>query len=684
MVKPRKKTGASSTKLPPWVLVVPMVIGTLLLVVLSLTLLVTPRKGALALVYTQLPPTTPVAGVNTTLTTSTTTTGGVTTTTTTSGGPTTPPGGYVSHNMTCPPDITVTFASQLLTSETGTPTVDPGNYNGCSSPVTSYVDTPEMVTSKKKRERAFKGHRNLEWEDHAGNELLVTSVEEGRSPGEFPHKTPTNDKRTAFAPQNNIQTTGPFYNTPYTGEAYPDATSAVSNDRVVSVVKTLSGSLYTVTSIDYSVVLGQFSAASALAMPNGTCTTSQGDGHILFDYHAQRWILLERAGSPTLGVYYLCVYVSFNSNPLGMYTAFEISFGGIMPSFPRMGVWNNVYALSINATVQNTCVIDRAELLNGTFVGFCVTPLSGTLSGFTTQSWAPMSLDGDSPQAPTATENGLGQGFGAVFMRHRDDEFHNGQTTPAFDIIDVEHWSNINFTTQTYLTLRYPISIQDFDSSFAGCPSVDSCIPTPGVHVDPVREYLTHQLLYRNRGAFEEKVVGSFVSHANGVDVARVRWFELSFQMPTPTIAPQFVLYEEGVLPYDDGLHRWLPCITQDANGTNIIIYNYANATTMPGLATTYRAASDPASTMRNEHISFTANPVQAAPTSTGWGQYASIHSWPDGPQRWFFASHSYMDGGNWNNVLYRLRIQGELINRTWTADDGCNVTTCQQFIIID
>jgi len=689
MTRPRKVSNA----LPSWVLVVPLVIGALLLVALSFTLLVAPRKGAQALLYTQLthPPST---GLNTTatsvLTTTTTTTTTVITTTTSGGGgvPTTPPGGFVPLNMTCPVNITVTFSSMLLPTETGSPIVNAGNYIGCNSPVTSFIDTPHMITSKKKKKRRIvdKRHLNLDWETHFGTELMVGNVLKSRSPGEFPEQpiVINNGKRTPFAPQNNIQTVGPFYNTPYTGESYPDATSVASHDRVVSVVKTSSGSLYTVTSIDHSIVLGQFNAANTLAMPNGTCTTSQGDGHVLFDYHAQRWLLLERAATPTLGIYYLCLYVSFDSNPLSMYTAFEISFGSVIPSFPRMGIWNNVYALTINATVDNTCVIDRELLLNGTFSGFCATPLSGLLSGFVTQSWTPICLDGDSPVPPTVTENGLGSGIGAVFMRHRDDEFHNGANTPLFDIIDVEHWSSINFTAQTYITLRYPISIQDFDSSFNGCPSPESCIPTPGVQLDPAREYLTHQLLYRNRGPLEQKVVGSFVSHANGIDIARVRWFELSFEMPTPTVAPQFILYDEGILPYEDGLHRWLPCIAQDANGTDVIIYNYANATTLPGLATTYRTRHDPASLMRDEHISFAANPLQSPPTNSGWGQYASIHSWPDGEQRWFFASHSYMDGGNWNNVLYRLRVQGEVINRTWTADDGCNITTCEQFIEIN
>lgn len=698
MVRPLTRNRPPANVLPNYVLVVPLLLGTLVLVALSFTLVVAPRKGASALLYTQLSTSSTASTSSTTTSgggTNTTTSSGGVTTTTSGGGATIPPGGFTALTMTCPPNITITFGDMLLPMYTGTPNVTAGNYVGCTSPVTTYEDMANGLISsskkkKKKKENDLRGqfHQQLEWEDHAGDDIIAMKVHHGRSPGEFyssPSPASGGKKRTPFHPQNNLQTVGPFYNTPYTGEAYPDATSAVSSDRVVSVVKTPTGSFYTVTSIDHGTVLGQFSAASSLAMPGGACVTSQGDGHVLFDYHAQRWLLVERAAAPYMGNYYLCLYVSFDANPLGMYTAFEISFPVVEPQFPRMGVWNNVYALTINATVQNTCVIDRAELLSGTFVGFCSTPLSGTLSGFMTQSWAPLSLDGDSPMPPPATENGLGQGFGAVFMRHRDDELHNGATTPAFDMIDVEHWSNINFTDNSYFTLRYPVSIQDFDSSFASCTNgPDACIPTPGVDLDPVRQYLTHQLLYRNRGTLQEKVVGSFVSHANGVDTARVRWFELSFQMPTPTVAPQFVLFEEGVLPFDDGLHRWLPAISQDANGTDILVYNYANATTMPGLAATYRAITDGPSEMREEHISFVANPSQSAPTNSGWGQYASVHSWPDGPQRWFFVSHSYLDAGNWNNVLYRLHVQGEIINRTWTAEDGCNITTCEQYIFID
>src|SRR5690606_29675079 len=156
--------------------------------------------------------------------------------------------------------------------------------------------------------------------------------------------------------------------------------------------KTSTGSLYTVTTLDYSTALGQFNAASALAMPGGACSTSQGDGHVLFDHLAERWILVERPATQYLGNWYLCLYISTNMNPLGAYTAFEIAFGGIDPSLPRLARWSNVYSLSINSTVDNLCVINREELLNGTFSGFCTTSLSGTLSGFMTQSWAPLSI----------------------------------------------------------------------------------------------------------------------------------------------------------------------------------------------------------------------------------------------------------------------------------------------------
>lgn len=638
-----------------------------------------------ALLYTQLPPTTPGPQPNTTSTT-TTSGGGGTTTTTTSIVPTTPPAGFMALNITCPPDITVTFASMLDPDETGRPTVFPGNYLDCASPVTVFQDMPLLVTSKKKKRR-IPGLKGTTGKQHQGVELSINGIHQAMTMGEVLSQKGRNIQlqRTPFFPQNNLETVGPFYNTPFTGEPYPDSTSAASNDRVVSVVKTTLGSLYTVTSLDHGTILGQFQANATLAMPGGPCSTSQGDGHVAFDYHAQRWILLERAELPFGGNWYMCLYLSFNSNPLGMYTSFEISFGSVEPQFPRLGVWRDTYALTINATTQNTCVIDREELLNGTFVGFCATPLSGTLAGFVTQSWAPMSLDGDSPMPPETTGNGFGQGRGVVFMRHRDDELHNGQNTPDFDVLDVEHWSSVNFTDQTYFTLRYGVDVQDFDSSFAGCPNgADACIPTPGVDLDPVRQYLTHQLLYRNRGPGLERVVGSYVSHANGVDVARVKWFELSFEQPTPTSASQFILKHEGTLPFDDGLHRWLPAIAQDANGTDVIIYNFANATTMPGLAATYKTPSDPLGQTREEHISFNADPSQPPPTSSGWGQYASIHTWPDGPQRWFFVSSSYLVGGNWNNVLYRIRVQGELIKRTFTAEDGCNVTSCMQLINID
>lgn len=570
-------------------------------------------------------------------------------------------------------------------SQTGAPTLTAGTFAGCGSPVYSFTDSNgEFFFKRDPAPPLLPNKPPLEFVEAFGETLLLAeSIFEGNVLKEGQERSPS-------FPTVNLETVGSFYETSYTGSPTPDASSSASVDYVVTSVNTPMGAIYTVHNADQSATLGMFSAAMTLG-GTGACSTSAGMGNVMWDHNAGRWILMEAAGAPVNGTYYLCLYVSNTDNPLGMYTSFEISFGNIEPKMPTLGIWTRAYVLTINSTIENCCVIDReALLMEATFSGFCATPLSGLLSGFSSiQAWTPMTVEGNSPMPPLATENGNGQGIGAVFMRHHDDELHDGASTPFFDAIDVEHWSSINFTAQSYLALRYQVTVQDFDSSSGACPSPDACVPTPPgstTFLNPNRETIMHRLAYRNRGPMKETAVVVFTSHANGVNATRIKWVQLLWQSPSLTFAPVWVNSQEGVIHKEDGLHRWNPSAATDENGTIALVYNVANATVQPSLAGTYRLASDPMSQFRGEFVSFNGSATSVvAPATSEWGRFASVSSWP-GAARWFYVHAPYIpdDSGRWTSVSYRLRIKGETVERTFVGEDGCNQTTCVQTIVLE
>lgn len=256
----------------------------------------------------------------------------------------------------------------------------------------------------------------------------------------------------------------------------------------------------------------------------------------------------------------LCLYVSSTADITAGLVAFQLTLNSTTttfgsPVYPKLGVWGGVYAITYNNPTgqNNLCVLNRTQVLQSDPLPglFCGSSMQESLSGFPGfQAWTPVSVEGDSPLPPLATD-GAGTGtFGAVFMRQHDDELNDGVVTPTYDWIDVVQWSNFNFTTGAFTLFYYPVITSDFDSSYAACPSINACIPTPvgGVYLNPMRQVIMHRIAYRNlRNASTlgyESLMGSFVSHANGVNVSRVRWFEMRFQRPSPSLSPRWVLIQ--------------------------------------------------------------------------------------------------------------------------------------------
>lgn len=668
-------------RIPAWTLLVPAGLFCSLAIFTALAFTVNPILSANPSLF-QLPLTT-TSSVSTSFTTGSSTMPPMTTTT--SGGPviTTAPLVFVPAEITCPPNISVSLGSMLETGETGQATIVAGNYTGCTSVLLTFTDAIESNTMSRRRRRQKQEEvpRNVHFEARqtSTSRMTLVSKRQGRM---APQRRSIPQVRTPSFPSGaNLETVEPFYQVDNTGVTLPKIGSAVNANYVVNGVDTPAGTVYTVLSADQSTVLGTFNAAATLGV--GECAGSTEASQILWDHNATRWILVETQMNST--DYFLCLYISTTDDPLGMYTSLQVLMSApLLPMSPRMGIWGQAYLLTLDSAGSNCCVIDRALLLQSTvFSGFCAAPTSGNLAGFTVQEWAPASVEGNSPMPSAAVLNANGVGVGALFFRHRDDELHNGASTPLFDIIDVEHWSQINFVAQTYIPVRYAINVADFDSSFASCAAENSCIPRPNGNApfDPDRARIMDVAAYRNRGVGRESILLSFVSHANGINESRIRWLELSWQQPVITFAPRWVNVQEGELS-DPSLHYWNPSMAMDEAGTIAMVYNFGNATIGASLAAVYRVQSDPLDEMRMPVVSFVDETVSFAPSaSSDWGPYTSLHSWPGG-SRWFYVSAPYAD--EWKSVSYRLLINGEVVARTFQAQDACNTTQCTQYIQLE
>src|SRR5207249_9180441 len=109
-----------------------------------------------------------------------------------------------------------------------------------------------------------------------------------------------------------------------------------------------------------AVVAGP-SLLSALWTGDGRCASGFGDGIVLFDQLASRWLMSEFA----IRGNHLCVYVSRTSDPLGG-GWFGYDFGTAeFPDYPKYAVWPDAYYVSTNESAPAAYALERARMIAG-------------------------------------------------------------------------------------------------------------------------------------------------------------------------------------------------------------------------------------------------------------------------------------------------------------------------------
>ncbi len=100
--------------------------------------------------------------------------------------------------------------------------------------------------------------------------------------------------------------------------------------------------------------------------------------------------------------------------------------------------------------------------------------------------------------------------------------------------------------------------------------------------------------------------------------------------------------------------------------------YNIITSLDSIALAAVSRLDNDPAASMRDELIISPA--VDPIVSSTNWTDFQSMSSRPNA----FYFSGYIMNHAQ----TFELHVQGDVIRRTWFAEDLCNVTSCVQIIV--
>ncbi len=437
-------------------------------------------------------------------------------------------------------------------------------------------------------------------------------------------------------------------NNPNTGVSPGDPVVEVGANHVIYAVNSGgSGTYFNVYNKAGALVAGPITFGS-LAPAGSACSSDFGDPIVLYDRQAGRWFML------TLDSSNLCTYVSKTSDPVtGGWWAYNYPTPSL-PDYPHCGVWNDAYVCGSNegGAQISMYAYDRANMLNGATARpaqrFASIP---ELAGYGFQMITPATFYGT---------NAAPAGRKQIIARHRDDEAHDGAAANGTqDFLELFEM-NIDWNTpaNSSITTLPRIAITEFNSWFRNY-STFATVPQPGStsRLDPIREVLLNQLVYRNMGT-HEVLAGTLATNQDPartgtvVDSA-VRWFELR-RVGTGA----WTLFQEGTFsPGDNLTHHLMGTIAMDKFGNMAMAYNVTKESTPTKFATlgyTGRTASDAAGVMSlgENEIAIGA----AVETSGRWGDYYQMTVDPvDDCTFWFVGM--YRPAGSWQTRIQDFKF---------------------------
>jgi hypothetical protein len=438
----------------------------------------------------------------------------------------------------------------------------------------------------------------------------------------------------------------------FTGVTPPDPVGDVGPDYYIQMVNAGSGGTFTIyDKTNGSVVAGPTFLDS---LGSGFCASGLGDGIVLYDQLAGRWLLSEFSSSGSR----LCVYISQTGDPLsGGWYNYDFAAPSF-PDYPKYAVWPDAYYVSSNEFTTAAYALERSQMLIGAAASFQRFS-APDLAGFGFQALIPSDVDGPAPPA----------GAPNYFMRHRDDEAHNpGANDPVKDFLEIWefHVDFANAANSTFTRVMPDIAVTDFDSDLCGLISF-SCFPQPGASpgLDPLREVVMWRLQYRNFGS-HETLVGNLVTDVDGNDHGGVRWFELR-----KSGGGSWTFLQEGTYA-PDGDNRWMGSIAMDGSGNIALGYNVSSSTTFPGLRYTGRLATDPLKTMRPENVLVAGG---GSNSSNRHGDYNSMNVDPvDDHTFWFTGEYNASSAWSTRIGSFKFPVCGDNVAENGEVCDGTDL----------
>lgn len=386
----------------------------------------------------------------------------------------------------------------------------------------------------------------------------------------------------------------------------PDTQGDIGPNHYIQVVN-LNFAIFSRTG---SVLYGPASLSSIWdGIPSPWNGTNNGDPVVLYDQAANRWII-SQFSLPNTTQYAELIAISQTSDPTGAWYRYVFEFGSNMPDYPKLGVWNDGYYLSVNQFYQasswagvGACALERNKMLIGDPTAQMVYFDLGASSD--PGNMLPSDWDGTVP--PITNEPNHFTYFNDWSSATEDYlkiwDFHVDWTTPA----------NSTFAEVSSLVTT------PFDSEL--CTATRGrCIPQPGtsVKLESLSDRLMYRLQYRNFSTHRSMVTNHTVD-VDGSGRAGIRWYELR------NTGSGWSIYQQGTYSPDASC-RWVGSLAMNSIGDMALGYSVSDATSIyPSIRYTGRFASDPLGQMTFSEQNIMTGTGYQSGSSARWGDYSMM-----------------------------------------------------------
>src|SRR6185295_17333432 len=415
----------------------------------------------------------------------------------------------------------------------------------------------------------------------------------------------------------------------------------------------------TVTSLSGPTTYNSFFSALGVSTPCGN--QNRGDGIVLYDHLADRWVVSDFAFPSFPGIsFYQCIGVSKTDDPVaGGWWLYAMQVDSATPTFlgdyPKFGLWPDAYYFSVNMFSNNTTfngvrvfALPRTAMINGTgapnpgAIAFTLTPT--TLGD--SYSLLPATF-----RTGTAPPAGRPEYFlsinssltaGTIETQVFAWKFHVDFATPA----------NSTFGVGATHTPNGTITVNGFVDAFTATTSL--LVPQNGtaVRLDTIGDRLMAPLVYQNRSGAESLYVAHTVNNnQGGTGPTAIRWYQFDITGNTiPATPVQQQTFNNGA----DGLWRWMPSIAVDVSGNLSIGYAASSSTLEPGIRYAGRLTGDPLNSLAQGEAQLIAGGGHQTHSAGRWGDYSALSIDPV-DQCTFWHTNEYFSAtstASWNTRI--------------------------------